>query len=103
MCFEGITQIILAMGYTNVDESFFKYEGDALWTLKAGIKIIKAELEPIELKYMSQEERTKYLLIKQNKEEYAYKMKEEKKRTDEAKRIAEYDRKIKNGEKMETL
>jgi hypothetical protein len=53
MCFEGITQIILAMGYTNVDESFFKYEGDALWTLKAGIKIIKAELEPIELKYMS--------------------------------------------------
>jgi hypothetical protein len=75
MCLDGISEVITAMGYTDVDEDHFVYIGDLFYTLKFGIKLLDSLIETIKLKYMPAEDRSKYLLIKKTTQEFDAKKK----------------------------
>merc|ERR1712070_132680 len=66
----GVDKVIEGMGFTNVDEEHYVYVGDVFYTLKAGIKIIDTSLEPIKVKYMTEDERTKHYVLKEQKAAY---------------------------------
>jgi hypothetical protein len=74
------------MGFTDVDEEHYVYIGDVFYTLKAGIKQIDVALEPIKVKYMSEEDRTKHYVLKEQKAAYEAKRKEDQARIDAADR-----------------
>ena len=72
-----VEEVIVGMGFTNVDEEHFVYIGDVFYTLKAGVKLTDEALEPIKVKYMSEEDRTKHYVLKEQKAAYEAKRKED--------------------------
>ena len=95
--------MLTTMGFTDVDEEHFVFVGDLFYTLKAGVKITDDALEPIKVKFMSQEERTKYYVLKEQKTILDIKKREDKVRIDEANRRHVYDMAEKNKEEVKTL
>jgi hypothetical protein len=83
---KDVDEVIKAMGFTDVDEEHFVFIGDVFYTLKAGIKQIDVALEPIKVKYMSEEDRTKHYVLKEQKAAYEAKRKEDQARIDAAER-----------------
>jgi|ERR1712070_67413 hypothetical protein len=99
----GIDKVIEGMGFTNVDEEHYVYVGDVFHTLKAGVKLTDVALEPVKVKYMSEEERTKHYVLKEQKAAYEAKRKEDQARIDAAQRQAGYDRTEKNKEEVKSI
>lgn len=75
----GIPDILQAMGYSVKDAEFYEHLGDNLSLLRTGNKLIKEALEPIQVKFMTPEERAKHMAMKKQAEDIkaAAKLKED--------------------------
>jgi len=67
----GINELILALGYTDLDAEHYAFVGDYFTVLKKGQTLIEKVLEPIRYKAMSPEEQKKYDILQEQKRIYA--------------------------------
>ena len=62
----GIDDLITTLGFTSsADGEKYEFLGNELKVLKKGSNAIAEAIEPTKIKKMSDEERTKYMLLKQ--------------------------------------
>ena len=60
-----IHDLIVALGYVDVDEDFYSFVGDYFSVLKRGQEIIQQKLMPLKVKYMTPEEKKKHEILEQ--------------------------------------
>ena len=66
----GVTELVLALGFMQVDEEHFVFVGDYFKVLKRGQFLIEKAVEPIKVKFMTPAERIKWDQLQESKRIY---------------------------------
>ena len=70
-CLEGgISDLIIEFGFVQTDAEHFVFVGDYLKVLSKGQKLTESAIEPLKVKFMTPEERSKWELLQQQKAIY---------------------------------
>ena len=90
----GINDLIQSMGFSVTADDHYEFTGD-MRTLKLGFKALNNGLEPMRVAKMTPEERTKHLLIKEQRAAAVAQRAEEAARREELLRLQEANRREK--------
>ena len=63
----GIEELVLGIGYVATDAEHYVFVGDYFSLLKRSIAATEKALEPIRYKYMTEEEKKKYVILQEQK------------------------------------
>lgn len=66
----GIAELIQALGFLKVDDEHFVFVGDYFKVLRRGQFLLEKATEPIKVKFMTSEERTKWEQMQISKRAY---------------------------------
>lgn len=99
---KGASELLLAMGYQEVEPSVFLYIGEDTISIARYAHMVDDALMPLRMEFMTPEEREKTLLLLQRKAEFAAKKQAEREKFDLLKRQQEADRQEKAAEKVES-
>ena len=89
----GISDLILAFGFVQTDAEHYVFVGDYFKVLEKGQRLTEKALEPIKVKFMTPEERTKWETLQEQKRIYQEEQAKKKAILDEQKKRSEYDQK----------
>mmetsp|Transcript_34258 Transcript_34258/g.33496 ORF Transcript_34258/g.33496 Transcript_34258/m.33496 type:complete len:101 (+) Transcript_34258:197-499(+) len=82
----GITDFIVAIGYTDLDDEFYTFVGDYFKVLKMGQTMLTDRLMVVKVKYMTPEEKQKWDLLQNQKKIY---IEEQRKKNEAVKKLKE--------------
>ena len=88
----GTNQLLQRMSFTEIEPSIFVYLEDNLHQIAKFVHMVENALNPIRMQFMSEDEKAKFKLILQRKEEMHEKARLEREHTERLKKQAEYDR-----------
>ena len=101
MALQGAKSLLKAMNFTEIEPDVFVFlEGDVHPIAKC-CSMVDDKLMPVRMEFMTPEEKEKQIILNKRKAEMAEKQKQERAHAEQLKKLAEYDRQEKAGQKVE--
>lgn len=94
--------MLLALGYTDLDEEHYAFVGHYFAVLSHGAYLVDEASMEMKILTMPEEERKKHELILQNRREYMAKMKKDAEYKKHLEELSQKERKVKQQEKATT-
>jgi len=97
----GANFLLLHMNFEEIEPSVYIYLEPDVTPLQNAAELIHREVQTLRQSFMSKEDREKAILLEQRRIEIAQKAKLEREKVERMKKLAEYDRQEKAGEKVD--
>ncbi len=72
---KGVPELLEALGFISIDEEFYSFIGDYFVVLSKGCHFLEDSIIIVKMKYMSEEDRKKQILLEKQKQIYRDEMK----------------------------